>query len=241
MNEKEAYIVKRLKQYLIDHYNPDMIILYGSTARGDTDEFSDIDIMVIIDVEDSKKLTDDILADTDHIVHDKHIIIKSTDEYFTQKDIPGTMVFSALNEGLVQYCSPDFDAGNVSLKKYEERKRDVIEREYLVQAREFLEEGKKAFNKKQLFRCRDFLRFAAVRALKAVMVLKDVHPPRSTDLDVLFKRAQTLIPQIKTLQPSIKELNYYYPINNEPEEVSRCRELAEKTRFIIDSVALHIM
>lgn len=237
MDEKRAHTVNTLRDFLIENYDPELIILYGSTARGDTDEFSDIDMMVIMDVEDSEKLTTDILTETDHIIRDKHIILKSADEYYTQKDIPGTVVFSALSEGLIQYRSSDFNPGAIPLKSYEERKKDVIKKEYLDQAREFLEEGKIALEKKQLYRCRDFLRFAAVRALKAVMVFNDVHPPRITDLEVLFERSQALIPKIDKLQPFIGDLSDFCPVKSDPEGTFKCRELAEKVKYVIDNIS----
>ena len=236
MNEKQVHTVKRLKDYLIDNYDPEVIILYGSTARGDTDEFSDIDIMVIMDVEDNEKVTAEILSVTDHIVHDKHIILRSCDDYYNQKDIPGTMVYSALSEGLILFLWPGFDMNALPLKGYEERKKYVIEKEYLHQASEFLKNSKNALESRQLFRCRDFLRFAVVRALKAVLVFRDEQPPRSTDLKELFEKARELLPEIGKLQPLIEALDKYIPGGNGQDEVAGCRMLADKVTFIIDSI-----
>ena len=236
MNEKQAHTVKRLKDYLIHHYNPEVIILYGSTARGDTDEFSDIDLMVIMDIEDNEKVTAEMLSGTDHIVHDKHIILRSCDDYYSQKDIPGTMVYSALSEGLILFLRPGFDMNALPLKGYEERKKDVIEKEYIHQANEFLDNGKNALERRQLFRCRDFLRFAAVRMLKAVLVFRDIHPPRSTNLEELFEMARELLPEIENLQPVIDELDNYFPEGNNPEEYIRCRKLADKVNSAIDCI-----
>ena len=237
MDEKQAYIVSRLKSFLVDHYAPEMIILYGSTARGDSDEFSDIDMMVIMDVEDDEKVSAEMLAGTDHIIHDKHIFVRSVADFITQKDIPGTMVFSALIEGLVLYRKTDFDADAAPIKSYKERKRDIIQGEYLDQAREFLEKGETALDNMQLFRCRDYLRFAAVRTLKAVIVFGDVHPPRSTDLEVLFERARELFPEVGKLRLFIEELNRYCPAGNHPEEISKSRDIVDKTGFVVDSIA----
>ncbi|MGD9160249.1 MAG: nucleotidyltransferase domain-containing protein [Desulfobacteraceae bacterium] len=237
MNEKQVFIVNRLKSFLVDHYAPEMIILYGSTARGDSDEFSDIDMMVIMDVEDDEKASAEMLAGTDHIVHDKHIFVRSVADFITQKDIPGTMVFSALSEGLVLYRYTDFDADATPLKSYKERKKDVIQGEYLDQAREFFGKGEMALDNMQIFRCRDYLRFAIVRALKAVMVFRDVHPTRSTDLEVLFEKARELCPEIGKLHQLIEELNKYCPAGNDPEEISKCRDMVGKTGFVADSVA----
>ncbi len=236
MNEKQAHTVKRLKDYLIDNYDPEVIILYGSTARGDTDEFSDIDMMVIMDVEDNEKVTAEMLSVTDHIVHDKHIILRSCDDYYNQKDIPGTMVYSALSEGLILFRRPGFDMNALPLKGYEERKKYVIEKEYLHQSGEFLGNSKNALESRQLFRCRDNLRFAAVRALKAVLVFRDIHPPRSTDLEELFEMARELLPEIGKLQPLIEALDKYIPGGNDTEENVKCRDLLSKVNCMIDII-----
>ena len=240
MDEKHTDTVNRLKTFIIEHYEPRMIILYGSTARGDTDEFSDIDIMVIMDVQDEKNAAAKILADTDHIVRDKHIMLRSVYDYSSQKDIPGTMVFSALSEGIVLYQRPGFDADAMSLNSYDNRKRDVIRKEYLEQTHDFMEKAEKALEFRQIYRCRDFLRFAAVRALKAVLVYRDVHPPRSIDLEFLFESAHELLPGIGKFKPVIEELNDYSPRNSGPEEVIKCLGIAERVNFVIESIALFI-
>ena len=141
------------------------------------------------------------------------------------------------SEGVLLYRKTNFNEDAAPLKSYEERKKDVIQVEYLGQAREFLEKGEMALDNMQLFRCRDYLRFALVRALKAVIVFKDVNPPRSTDPEELFKGARELFPEVGKLQLLIKELNKYCPAGNDPEEISKCRNIVGKTGFIVDSVA----
>ena len=44
LKEKLKLIIDDLKKY-----NPEKIVLFGSAARGDTDEYSDIDLLVIKD------------------------------------------------------------------------------------------------------------------------------------------------------------------------------------------------
>ena len=237
MDDNQTYIVNRLKQYLIDHYNPDLIILYGSTARGDADEFSDIDMMVIMDTEDYDNVAAEMLKSTDHIVQDKHIMLRSVDDYYDQRDIPGTMVYSALSEGMVLYQNLNFDADAAGVKSYKDRKRDIIQNEYLNQACEFLEQGETALKRKQIYRCRDFLKFAAIRAIKAALVFRDVHPPRSIDLMDLFDKAQELLQEIEKISPMIEELNEYFYSGVELGDISKCKDIADKTHFVVESIA----
>lgn len=237
MDEKKTPIVNRLKDFIMEHYDPLMIILYGSTARGDTDEFSDIDMMVIMDVADEEKTAAGILADTDNIVRDKHIFIRSAAGYYDQKDIPGTMLYSALGEGVILYLKPGFDKDARPAKDYEDRKRDVIRKDYLEQAGDFFKKAKEALEGSQVYRCRDFLRFAAVRALKAVFVFKDCHPPRSLDLDELLDASCDLLPGIGQFRPLIEELNGFCPGGDNQDDIRECRELADKTGTVLDGIA----
>ena len=43
--------INRIKEIIVENYHPDKIVLFGSYARGDFDEQSDIDILVISDRE----------------------------------------------------------------------------------------------------------------------------------------------------------------------------------------------
>ena len=46
-----AALVVKLKNALLDNYNPEAVILFDSLARGDADEFSDVDLLVPIERE----------------------------------------------------------------------------------------------------------------------------------------------------------------------------------------------
>ena len=237
MNEKQANTVNRLKGHIIEYYDPQMIILYGSTARGDTDEFSDIDFMVIMDVPDYEKAAEKLLSETDHILYDKHITIKSTADYYNQRDIPGTMVYSAMSEGMILYRSSNFDSDTLPQKSYEERKRYVIQREYIEQIKDFMNMAKSARISKKVYRCRDYLRFSVARTLKAVLVFRDIHPPRSIDLKILYEMAVERFPGIDKFYPFIEELDGYHPKGNISYDVVECKELACKTTLFVDSIA----
>jgi len=50
MTNKIKNLVKEIKDYLIQHYRTGIksVILYGSYARGDSTENSDVDVMIVI-------------------------------------------------------------------------------------------------------------------------------------------------------------------------------------------------
>ncbi|MCL2053967.1 MAG: nucleotidyltransferase domain-containing protein [Oscillospiraceae bacterium] len=47
--------IKRLAEKLVDKFNPEKVIVFGSQAKGTADEKSDIDFCVVADVENSDK------------------------------------------------------------------------------------------------------------------------------------------------------------------------------------------
>lgn len=81
--------------------NIKQIILFGSVARGDDDEESDIDILIISPIADD--LTDDIMEVVTDIVLEKKEIISPllmTDEHFNKtKNYP--FLTNVLKEGVV--------------------------------------------------------------------------------------------------------------------------------------------
>lgn len=235
MDEKQADTVRKLTDAILKEHDPEMVILFGSVARGDSDEFSDIDLLVIIDDDNTEETTLKIMTDTDRICTEKDIKVITPDEYFGQKDIPGTILFPILNEGEVVFKRPDFNADVKPLKEYGDRKRDIIKKEFIEQALDFLEEADAALKKNNMFRLRDYSRFAVIRALKAIFVLNDIHPPRVTDLDVLMEASADLHPVARELIPSITRVNNFYPGVGDKSSYNPF-EMLNSTKTIIESI-----
>lgn len=57
-NEKKA--LKELKQRILERFPNAKIILYGSKARGDDEEFSDIDLLILIDSQINRNIKEEI-------------------------------------------------------------------------------------------------------------------------------------------------------------------------------------
>jgi len=104
--EKEKIALKEYTYQLHNLYpeNIEKIILFGSRARGDTQENSDIDILVIVkngDKEVKNKITDlsfDIIlkygVDIEPVIFD-------SEEWARLTEIPTSFAYSVLNEGKV--------------------------------------------------------------------------------------------------------------------------------------------
>jgi len=57
-NEKKA--LQELKERLLKRFPDTKIILYGSKVRGDDEEFSDIDLLILVDSQVNRKLKEEI-------------------------------------------------------------------------------------------------------------------------------------------------------------------------------------
>ena len=81
------------------------IILFGSRARGDADELSDWDLLVVT----KEELSREDRRDLSHLLRKKladmlipsDVIIRSEREVEARKKVPGSIVRNALKEGII--------------------------------------------------------------------------------------------------------------------------------------------
>ena len=174
--------------------------------------------MVMETERDVKALGEEISRHLDHLTTDKHILIRTPQEFCRQQDIPGTIVFSAVKEGRVLFDKKAWRKSNLPSDSYQKRKEEVLCRDYIRSAYDFLHEAETSLQTGNLFRARDMARFAAVRAIKSVFVRNDIHPPRETDLMELVQKAVELNPDLKRTEPFLMELNSYAPAGSDATE-----------------------
>ena len=91
-------------QRIVAGFQPDRIILFGSHVRGDATFDSDVDLMVIMQVEGSvRKKTNEIdLALSDRTIP-LDLIVLTPEMFQQQKTAPGGIVRQAIAEGKVVY------------------------------------------------------------------------------------------------------------------------------------------
>lgn len=63
LKDNEIKAIEELKKIILDLYPDAEIILFGSKARGDYDKDSDIDILILLDMEVNSKLEEKIISD----------------------------------------------------------------------------------------------------------------------------------------------------------------------------------
>ena len=99
--------IETMVERLVDRFDPDQIILFGSQARGTARPGSDVDLLVIMPVTGSKRARQlEMRVALHDIAVAKDIILATPDEVARRRDIVGTIIRPALREGKVLYARP---------------------------------------------------------------------------------------------------------------------------------------
>ena len=99
--------IEMMVERLVDRFDPDQIILFGSQARGTAAPGSDVDLLVIMPVSGSKRAKQlEMRVALHDIAIAKDIILATPDEVARRRDIVGTIIRPALREGKVLYARP---------------------------------------------------------------------------------------------------------------------------------------
>jgi len=102
-----AGMIDKMVQRIVRQFHPDKIILFGSQARGSTNENSDVDLLVVMPVEGSAfEKSVEIGCALRSISFPKDIIVVTPEKYEKRKDIIGTLAYEAEQEGKMLYARP---------------------------------------------------------------------------------------------------------------------------------------
>lgn len=100
VQEKIEEMVRRI----VERFHPDQIILFGSYARGQAGPDSDVDFLVVMPVQGSKrKMAVEIDLALAGMGLPKDIIVVTPEEFERARGIIGTIVYPAVREGKVMY------------------------------------------------------------------------------------------------------------------------------------------
>ena len=96
--------IETMVRRLVERFDPDQIILFGSHARGTAGPDSDVDLLVVMPVSGSKRAKQVEMRVALHDIHvPKDIIVVTPEEVARRRDIVGTIIRPALREGKVLY------------------------------------------------------------------------------------------------------------------------------------------
>ncbi|HNT36839.1 MAG TPA: nucleotidyltransferase domain-containing protein [bacterium] len=96
--------IEKMAQRIAQQFDPDLIVLFGSYAKGIATLDSDLDILVVLPVEGSVRQTacaiDALLSDR---VLPVDLIVLTPEQFERQKDRSGTIACEAVREGKIIY------------------------------------------------------------------------------------------------------------------------------------------
>src|ERR687887_165129 len=97
--------IRRMVKRIVQQFDPEQIILFGSQARGDAGPDSDVDLLVVMPVEGSKREKQLEIRMALHDIHvPKDVIVSTPEEFAWRKEIVGTIERPAARQGKVLYA-----------------------------------------------------------------------------------------------------------------------------------------
>jgi uncharacterized protein len=98
-------LIRTMARRLVQQFDPEQIILFGSHARGTAGPDSDVDLLVVMPITRRQKAATEVAMRV--AVHDisvpKDIVVVSPEEVLRNQHITGTLIYPALREGKVLY------------------------------------------------------------------------------------------------------------------------------------------
>ena len=98
--------IQEIVSRIVRRFKPDKIILFGSHARGEGGPDSDVDLLVVMPVQGSKR---DKAIEIGVLLHDirvsKDIIVTTPEEFEWRKEVSGTIEYPADREGEILYAA----------------------------------------------------------------------------------------------------------------------------------------
>jgi predicted nucleotidyltransferase len=97
--------IQEMVERIVTQFQPEKIILFGSHARGEGTADSDVDLLIVMSVEGSKRAKQlEIRAAVHDVRVPKDIIVSRPEEFQWRKDIVGTIERPAAHEGRILYA-----------------------------------------------------------------------------------------------------------------------------------------
>ena len=97
--------IQKMVDRIVEQFHPEKIILFGSHARGEAGPDSDVDLLVVMPVEGSRR---EKAVQIGVALHDirvpKDIIVITPENFEWRKEISGTIERPADREGMVLYA-----------------------------------------------------------------------------------------------------------------------------------------
>ncbi len=99
--------IQAMVRRIVEEFGPERIVLFGSHARGDADPDSDVDLLVVMPIEGSRReKCSEIRRALHEIRVPKDVIVTTPEDFGWRKEIPGTIERQTVLEGKMLYAKP---------------------------------------------------------------------------------------------------------------------------------------
>ena len=97
--------IRAMAQLIVERFDPEQIILFGSHARGEGSEHSDVDLLVVLrsDAVEPQRGNPIRRAIAEQFVLPVDVMIRSQEVLAAQRNDPYSMIHQVLEEGEVLY------------------------------------------------------------------------------------------------------------------------------------------
>ena len=97
--------IEAITQLIVDRFQPEQVILFGSCARGDTDDNSDLDLLVVLrpGVKPPRRGNPIRRAIAERFVLPVDLLIRSYETFATYRPNPNSMLSRMLEDAEVLY------------------------------------------------------------------------------------------------------------------------------------------
>lgn len=97
--------IRAVAQFIADRFDPEQVILFGSYARGEEGEHSDVDLLVILRNDEIKQRRGNPIrrAIAERFVLPIDVVIRATKDVDKRRNDPYSLIHQALEEGVVLY------------------------------------------------------------------------------------------------------------------------------------------
>ncbi len=98
-------VIDRMVRRIVKRFHPERVILFGSHARGTAGPDSDVDLLVVVPAENSKREKQlEIRLALRAFRIPKDVIVSTPEEFAWRKEVVGTIEYPAVREGKVLYA-----------------------------------------------------------------------------------------------------------------------------------------
>jgi predicted nucleotidyltransferase len=103
----QASEIQEMASKISERFAPDKIILFGSHARGDAQEDSDVDLLVLFsELDDPRRRTNELYVALVGSPLSKDIVVSTTERFERYRNVVNTVYWPAAREGKVLYERP---------------------------------------------------------------------------------------------------------------------------------------